>query len=543
MATLYRKTEYRFVKNFWAYGLMLALAAAPAHAQGVGALPSSATPSRQRRTLAAQETRIGTKPVNTRAQIGSRISGDYAQIAWVESEDVPGASKRSRSRVVRNGKPGAWYDGVDRVAFSPDGKKFAYLARQGDKALLVENDVVTRTVSGIPGDILEYWPDSSGLLYCLVENTRSEAAANRKTALYRDGKLLKTADAMLEVIWSSDGGSFVLHYRNKGLEYVGGPSGETAGAINVKNLTWASASRHYAYQVRREDGWHVVLDGVEGKEAYNTIFPVLPDNHMGLKPDGTQMWFPADQDGRPVFVVDGKSSPNPNHISAVLWSGDSKEAALLLGMDDGGAVSRVGARVDKKAKLDTFLAIDPLSMAYSPDSRHMAYIGITDVVKDLTPRKRSTSAVLVMDGKASAPFLSESMDVIMAFGRPVVFSPDSNRFAYEQRNAEWQRRVVIGSVLSGPGAVLVPPDPYFDSIGIGHSSTIVFSPDTWHWAYMAKRGDKVCLVVDGRETAGYDDWYSDETRPMGRPVWDDARHVRVVAYRGTEAYRVTATVP
>jgi 4-hydroxybenzoate polyprenyltransferase len=101
------------------------------------------------------------------------------------------------------------------------------------------------------------------------------------------------------------------------------------------------------------------------------------------------------------------------------------------------------------------------NVTFSPDSRRVAYVGIT---------KARSDYVVVLDG---APF-------VRGCSSRLVFSRDGRRFAFREIVQEKERWVVDGR-----------PDVSYE-----HVSDLVFSPDGNRYAYIASR-ENGCVVLNG----------------------------------------------
>ena len=118
------------------------------------------------------------------------------------------------------------------------------------------------------------------------------------------------------------------------------------------------------------------------------------------------------------------------------------------------------------------------NLVYSPDSKHLAYITGQGLGGMPEPIVQG-SGVIVIDGKEMRQFDS---------AHSVVFSPDS---------AHWACRIKVGN------SSLVVMDGV-DGKAYSGVSDPVFSPDSKHMAYIGKAGGKYCVVLDGVEGKWYD---------------------------------------
>jgi hypothetical protein len=117
--------------------------------------------------------------------------------------------------------------------------------------------------------------------------------------------------------------------------------------------------------------------------------------------------------------------------------------------------------------------IPPQSLTWSPDSRHFGYSACWGGHSRLT-----------VDGHEESFEISGLKD----FPRPY-FSPDGSRLAYRGRAAQRCFAVIDGKPHGGR----------YDGIG-----QFVFSPDSRRIAFVAHRGDRRCIVLDGTERKEYE---------------------------------------
>jgi hypothetical protein len=135
---------------------------------------------------------------------------------------------------------------------------------------------------------------------------------------------------------------------------------------------------------------------------------------------------------------------------------------------------------------------------FSPDSSRLGYFV-----------RRGDKSFAIVNGVEGPPF-----DGVASLS----FSPDSKHFAYSVQNGTTERVVEDGVPL-----------PEHDGV-----SPAVFSPDSKHLGYSAKDSKGNFLVVDGKSTAERFEGYAHN----GRPVWDSARTLHTIVYRGKQLFLV-----
>ncbi|MGQ0444982.1 MAG: tetratricopeptide repeat protein [Beijerinckiaceae bacterium] len=190
-------------------------------------------------------------------------------------------------------------------------------------------------------------------------------------------------------------------------------------------------------------------------------------SHLAVSADSRRWALSSEHEKRWTVNVDGKMLGPYDEILAgtPVFSLDSRRLALAAreGQDwfvvlDGTPLERHGAIV---------------GLAFSPDGERFAYAA------DDAEKYR-----LIADAK-SGP------DVDEIFPGTIVFSPDSRRLSYRARIGE-KRTLVLDH----------KPGPLFDRISKAPS---VFSPDSRRLAYSGVRDGTLLMVVDGKESRGYDD--------------------------------------
>ena len=232
----------------------------------------------------------------------------------------------------------------------------------------------------------------------------------------------------------------------------------------VHSLSFSASGAHFAYVgVETPSNAVLVLDGRDGP-AYQGIAP----ESFKFSPDGQ----------RHAFVV-GLPFTNALRVAGKLW-----------------APSRVV--VDGKESRD-YHYIATRSLAFSPDSKHLAYHASLSPV----PTEKNLS-VVVRDGVESPPY-----EEILQ-GTPV-FSPDSQHLAFGSQR-DGKKFAVLDGNERGP----------YDEIG-----GVMFTPDSKKLVYHAKRGDRWFLVSDEKETG-----LAEEGLPGGAVFSPDSQRMAVFVEKG-----------
>jgi WD40-like Beta Propeller Repeat len=449
------------------------------------------------------------------------ISFDGLRATWV-------VSTRQGETVYVDGKPDAPYDEVegDGALFSRTGAHCAYVARRGGKRLVV--------IDGRPGPEFDEVREIS----FIWETDRSVYRARRgeRWMMVVDEEEGPECDRVVEPYpsFSADG-----RHHAYPLPVGPGMAMVTDGSLGpvhekVEPAVYGAAGAHLAYAAKIGGTWHVVLDGEPGPgfewvqapftspdgsrwayyaRNYGPWFPVadgVPHPEwqgafsLSFSPDSQHLLFLAERDGKVVLFTDGQ--PGEAFDSA-------RAGALRPALQDGQVLHRGGQSC-------LFLR-GLLSPLYDQLVGTPAYSGVPTAVLG----RRSGRWFLVVDGveTAEVPGLSQVPGAAPATFQAFRVSPD-------QRRAAWVRNQDGMAVIVVDGRA----GPAYESVGVP-----VFSPDSRHVAYRARRGKTAVMVLDGVETAPYPlarraPFGDGPTENFGSlPVFSpDSRHLAFVVEQG-----------
>jgi hypothetical protein len=282
-------------------------------------------------------------------------------------------------------------------------------------------------------------------------------------------------------------------------------------------LLFSPDGRHVAYVAGRGGKELVVVDTVEGKEYVAARSPVF-------SPDSRRVAYAAVAgSGRSLVVVDGVEGKEyldtyPYVQSTPVFSPDSKRVAYAAcGLEPGREPTRPGFKclvVVDGVEGNGYGSIEGPPV-FSPDSRRVAYAAVAG----------SGEKLVVVDGVEGQQY----GDIVAS---SLVFSPDSRRVAYVAERGGGKQFVVVDGVEGNEyGGGLARPG-FGPTPGVLEGS-LVFSPDSRRVAYLAQRGDKALVVVDGVEGKEYEGFLGG-----GGLVFDSPTQLHALAVSGGELFRV-----
>jgi hypothetical protein len=506
-------------------------------ALGIVGLLALLTPPGCKTVLVIQETPLGALPPGVALE-SVIVSPDTRHVFWKVERD-------GKTVVVVDGVEGKAYDKVYNFppVFSPDGKRWGYTARLGERRYLVLDGQPVLECDRIDTDGPVFSPDSrrvacgvyrGGHEYYAVDGVVGPPFRTRGQIFFSpdsrhvaysgniDGKTRVLLDhRMFDGVYDGIGSTgFRFSPDSRRLVWMGfrgdkwfavtdGAEGPQFDGLGKEaGIQFSADSRHMAYYARNGEMWKVVIDGVEGPW------------YDGLDPDGIAFGpggrtaYRARRQRKEFIVTGGREVPldgvlqepgcffdRAGRLYYAIRIG-SKRRILIDGKEgepfdfsdeDSPYLSPDGSRVAWKMMRgdDWFFIIDGVKTgpyanlfkgkpAFSPDGGHFMYIG----------QLHGEIWQLVFDGKP-----------IRQPGRFAYeqFSSDGRRFAF----GEWQgekARIVLHDA-EGNGAEGKWTEGKWYDCGV---RGLLLGPDGRHYACGAKSGDRHLLVVDGLESPGYD---------------------------------------
>ena len=222
--------------------------------------------------------------------------------------------------IAINGKVNTFYDWVGYPDFSPDNKRFAYKARNGNEWFVV---------------------------------TGNKGGTQKKGESF---------DEIEAIIWNVDvlltnffvfgpSGTLVYNARNGENWYVVYDDKVSPAYERARPVIFSSDGIKMSYKAKRQDKWFVVVGDKEGKPYDWVGFPMW-------SPDSKQVSYKAKQGDKSFVVVGDKEGKPYDWVGFPMWSPDSKQVSYKAKQGDKSFVV-VG---DKEGKpYDEVVSISPNS--------------------------------------------------------------------------------------------------------------------------------------------------------------------------------------
>jgi len=394
--------------------------------------------------------------------------------------------------LVVNGVEGKKYDWIyeDSLQFSPDGKKLAYIAREGNEKFVVVNGKEGKRYDWIDNFSLKFSPDGKKIAYIAGEGGKHDK------------------------FWISyEGGKYFV--------VVNGKEGKRYDYIDSLFLTFSPDGEKLAYVAKEGNKELVVVNEIEGKR-YGRIY------NLQFSPDGKRLAYIAKEGNKELIVLDSIESKKYDYIKkfSLQFSSDGKRLAYIA--SEGGKYDELGVHY-KDGKY--FVVIDGIegkrydyinefSLQFSPDSKRVAYIagegGEYEIEMGRGVAYKDGKYFVVIDGIEGKRY-----DYINEFS--LQFSPDSKRVAYiAGEGGEYDKLGV--SHVKGKYFVVVDDteSERYDDILL-----LQFSPDSKKVIYVAIEGGiwlqiegfdlyiggKYIVVIDGKKSRKFDRLYSLKVNP------------------------------
>ncbi len=294
------------------------------------------------------------------------FSTDGSSVGYVED-----SSLRKKTRAVVNGKHGEFFDGVGRqslrlspdgrrfshvacdrstksqcfcisdgqrgkgfdslgvsFAFSPDGKRLAYVGHRAQQWFLVVDGEPEVPIEGIVDHALTFSPDSRRLAY-------AAAKADRRCYLVVDGKAGPVHDGIggslppgvtlnqasmqtgyglgsaTSILFSPDSRriAYLAHFGKMKKVFLDDKPEDVEMDFLAGGMVFSDDSKRLAYGGRRGNQFFLVVDGKKGAD-YDML------GYYGFSPDGRHTAFMAKKGDKLVIVVNGQERAEYDMVAA-----------------------------------------------------------------------------------------------------------------------------------------------------------------------------------------------------------------------------------
>jgi Tol biopolymer transport system component len=364
------------------------------------------------------------------------VARDSAGAAWVVLDGVAGSKYKSvqlpqfsddghhleyvacktlgKFVVVVDGKEGSEFEGVGAgntgagILVSPDGAHVAYMAyKQG-----ASNGGILAIIDGtaIP-DVTRVFMSPDGKYIAYVRIPPDPNASQIRSIMVVNGKAGVDYTAFESLRFAPDGHPiYTMHSGPNSKVFLidGNKESDAYDAADLNTLHFSADGKHTAYVARVNTRAFVVLDGKKMPEfvdvqrppaynmelAYEKMLQFTPDGHVIYHARASNNYGLVKDDQ--ILGDDGMVSPDGRRVATVKQANNgTSQATAQLTLD-----GQTGPAF-----------LDITKMAFSPDSKHFAYVGRRSV-----PNGSDGGYFLVVDGvqKGEYPEVAE-----------LEFSPDS----------------------------------------------------------------------------------------------------------------------
>ena len=277
--------------------------------------------------------------------------------------------------VVVDGRESKSYDFVGNIAFSPDSQLIAYLAGTGDTLRIVVDGNVGEL---IPVEICEvsgifFSPNGRRIAYILRQGV---CGLTTKDQVVVDGQASALFDSVIDLTFNK----VSFSPDSKHIAYVASVQTEEALKVQVvldgeggtlydkiHSLTFSPDSQHFAYIAQEGNQIRVVVDGEEDLAKYSII-----EDTLIFSPESQHLAYIALAGDQRVVIIDGKEGKSYPSIGAstLLFSPDSQRVGYIAGEKDKWFVVVGGIEGRRYDMVD--------SLTFDPDNQRVAYGAQTD---------------------------------------------------------------------------------------------------------------------------------------------------------------------
>jgi Tol biopolymer transport system component len=230
-----------------------------------------------------------------------------------------------RNYFVVDGKKHEMHDWLFDInpVFSPDGRRFAFIARKGTKAFVVVDDEEHLPYQDIGQGSLVFSPDNRHFAY--------GAFSNGSWRMVVDGIEGRQVDVMDAGKFSPDSKHFAyrVKFGNNCFMIVDEKKHKNYDAL-LGDFVFSPDSKHFAYYARQGEECFLVLDGIEQKH-----YKGKPASEISFSPDSKHIAYGMNENDKEFVVFDEKELQRYDYIRAGCpeFSPDSRSIAYVASDD------------------------------------------------------------------------------------------------------------------------------------------------------------------------------------------------------------------
>jgi len=348
------------------------------------------------------------------------------------------------------------------ILWSPDSRRLAFVAYKADRWRVVVDGVEGAGYDSI-GD-LRFSGDGAHLAYVAAQSSRQRVIFDAVEGQQHDRILAwRFADDAGGVEYVARDGNRVVMVAKETTRRSWTLSDGWGMIVVSDNLL------HMAHVVMRGGRQFVSVDGKDGKE-----YDKIEEGTLAFNRDGTRLAYSGISGEKAFLVVDGRETRECKSISEVAFGGDGRLAYVAAYDSQLPSAGRDATIVFKRTVYVVVLG-DSESLRYD----YVHKFGFTSDGRLECEASRDRKRVTLIDGKEV--FVQDETD-------PLKWRPD---MASDFCLVHHEGRVYL--ISAGGSEDVTVKDPYYAVLDA------VCSADGRHYAYAAQRKDEWFVVWDGRE--------------------------------------------
>lgn len=386
---------------------------------------------------------------------------------------------------VINGVNDAAYDSVTTPIFSPDSKRYAYLAKNGGNWFLVENGIPQQTENFADIRGLQYHPDSKSILYVAGDDNRQFTVINGVKGnpyKYLDENSIRFGAGGKIAYTAIEGNKHMMVFDGK----------EGASYERVGYPVFSLKGNRLGYTAKKDGKEFVVIDNEEGK-GYDSVEAVI------FSDNGQHFVYHVFDKGSEMVVHNGAEGKRFKFVHSLLISNDGSKVIYAVETETKNSEGFFHNVVVNGEVMPTYETVVESSLRISNNKKRLAY-----------EAEWHDEFFVVLDGKNGKHY----GDVLQS---TITISPNSKRIAYAAENNS--RRVVSVDDVEGKD---------YDDI-----YSVIFSPNSKWVIYVAKTGAKEFVVVNAEKGIEYDSILG-----QGGVIFDSKKKFHYLAIRDNKVYQV-----